>query len=165
MDNAKQIRRIHNIFGSLKAKYGKEDDIRNTLNAMMKDHEEELMPKPQPPPLKLEAGCRVKPMMHLSAEVVYIDGSNVCVKFLETRNFQIFFARTLTVTEAATPGVNDYVELDPAWGFPPNVRRIIANIKPKEHEDSPWLYGCRWHGSMRYFQRDDFTILHKAPKE
>lgn len=149
MDNARQIRRIHNIFGSLKSMYGKEDDIRNTLNAMKQDHEEELQPRPEPPPLKLEAGCEVQLPCGDCGTVIGIDNWTVWV-LADTGSHGLYGVSRLTVTEAATPGKGDTVLTD--FG--------VAII-------------CAWgHGSFKVtngtvhadLNREEFTILHKAPK-
>ncbi len=166
MDNAKQIRRINNIFGSLKAKCGKEDDIRNTLSAMMKDHEDELTPSPEPKPLKLEAGARVLVNSHM-----YFDapGTVISVHKSEPSAYSRVWwvsdrgsvnstcEADITVVEAATPEPGDTVQ-----------KGKDTFLVLSAHCPGGYFLGTRSLISGRtgtWHEHDDFTILHKAPKE
>ncbi len=137
-------------------------DIRDLIYEGIKQYNSPVKPKP----LKLEVGCRVDPFAHLPAEVVHIEGDNVCVRFLESENLQIFSPEELTVIEAATPEVGDYVRLGVGKysGKAISISEVLR--EPVGICDIRFVYRMLVApGTFGEFTRQDFTILHKAPRE
>ena len=129
-------------------------------------YERPQAPKPEPKPLKLEAGCRVN-----RGAVIAVLDNRAWVKEDGCNRPLTYIFTNLTVTEAATPEVRDYVQLDPERGFKP-VACIITAVFPctSSGDRAYWDYEVRSGGDApgadtTLVKRDDFTILHKAPKE
>lgn len=116
-------------------------------------------PKPEPKPMKLEAGARVEDSAGDCATVISVCRDEVCVLYEKEYGLMCFSKDALTITEAATPEVGDMVQTgDGATG-------IILEVR--DHDDGYlWAYVySTTNKCWRHFRRDDFTILHKAPKE
>ncbi len=164
MDNAKQIRRINNALDNLSAKPTcpscNHTQVEDVLKAVRTAHEEELMPKAEPKPLKLEAGCRVRAIGAVACpgkeSVVVLIHESMVWCWDDVINSR-FHKDNVEVIEAATPGVNDYVQM--AGGHDCGV--IIG-----------WGNSCGYYSIYLLtdrrsadFARQGFTILYKAPKE
>ncbi len=172
MNNAKQIRRINNALDNLSAKPAcpscNHKQVEDVLKAVRDAHEDELTPSPEPKPLKLEADARVLVNSHM-----YFDAP--CTVISVHKSEPSAYSRVwwvsdrgsvnstceadITVVEAATPEVGDYVQL--GWETTPKRYGIITKINVA-HTNYKVDGICNVYPGLR---RDDFTILHKAPKE
>ncbi len=116
-------------------------------------YERPQAPKPEPKPLKLEAGCRVN-----RGAVIAVLDNRAWVKEDGCNRPLTYIFTNLTVIEAATPRVGDYVRID--------VERYAGDVAIiTGFHCSGKLVARDGRGVTRTLERDDFTILHKAPKE
>lgn len=138
--------------------------IRMALEAYHKPTEK---PKPEPKPLKLEAGARVHMQDQAgvcllgSADLLHVDNDKALI--IDSNGYRhLVRLEDLTVIEAATPGVGDYVQIIGETYATGGAGHIGGEVDSHAYRIS----GTLGHSEFSsIFDRRDFTILHKAPKE
>lgn len=125
------------------------DTLAEALNA--------LKDKPDPKPIKLEAGCVVRDFSGILYEVIGVDGDNLWLAQGDCRSCRskVWYS----VVEAAVPGIGDYVQCH----FPSG--KDCGGIIELMEGSYVIQCFCTWEeGLPTHYRRNDFTILHKAPK-
>jgi len=150
MDKERVVGLLNNVIGGLAG-------LREFRDEIFEEIKEELYPKTKPKPLKLEAGCRVEfwyasgrkmtgTVLSVSDKMVWVDEDNTSPDTWNTCR--------LTVTEAATPEVGDYVQL---CGGDVGVITATTGMWYRVFVPGKPMVGSQ--------KRKDFTILYKVPKE